>query len=352
LRQEIKAMHTNLPTRPLGSSGLDITPVGFGAWAIGGGGWSFGWGPQDDTASLAAMRRALELGVNWIDTAAVYGLGHSEELVGRLLRELSGDERPFVFTKGGLVWDEQNRMVEPRRVLQPESIRTEVEASLRRLGVEQIDLYQFHWPDETGTPVEDSWETMSRLVDEGKIRAAGVSNFDISLLQRCEAVRHVDSLQPPFSLIRREVGEREIPWCAEHHTGVICYSPMQSGILTESFNLPRVRAFAVDDWRRRSPEFQHPRLSRNLGLRDALRPIAQRYRTTVSAVAIAWVLAWPGVTGAIVGARSAEQVDGWIGAATLTLSPADLNSIATAIARTGAGAGPLRPAPVHHVAAS
>jgi aryl-alcohol dehydrogenase-like predicted oxidoreductase len=341
-------MSSSLPTRSLGSSGLNITPVGFGAWAIGGGGWSFGWGPQDDAASLAAMRRALKLGVNWIDTAAVYGLGHSEEVVGRLLRELPRNDRPLVFTKGGLVWDEHDRMKEPARVLKPESIRTEVEASLRRLAVERIDLYQFHWPDETGTPVEDSWEVMCRLVEEGKIRAAGVSNFDVSLLQRCEAIGHVDSLQPPFSLIRREVGEGEIPWCAEHHTGVICYSPMQSGILTESFSASRVAGLAPDDWRRRSPEFQHPRLGRNLALRDALQPIARRYRTTVSAVAIAWVLAWPGVTGAIVGARSAEQVDGWIEAATLELGTADLNSIRTAIARTGAGAGPLRLAPVHH----
>ena len=251
-------MRSNLPTRPLGSSGLDITPVGFGAWAIGGGGWSFGWGPQDDAASLAAMRRALELGVNWIDTAAVYGLGHSEELVGRLLRELPRVDRPFVFTKGGLVWDEQNRMAEPRRVLKPESIRTEVEASLRRLGVERIDLYQFHWPDETGTPVEDSWDAMGRLVEEGKIRAAGVSNFDVGLLDRCEAIGHVDALQPPFSMIRREVGEHQIPWCAEHRTGVICYSPMQSGILTASFSASRVAGLAADDWRRRSPEFQYP----------------------------------------------------------------------------------------------
>jgi aryl-alcohol dehydrogenase-like predicted oxidoreductase len=342
------SMSSKLPTRPLGSSGLDITPLGFGAWAIGGGGWSFGWGPQDDAASLAAMRRALELGVNWIDTAAVYGLGHSEELVGRLLRELPRADRPFVFTKGGLVWDERDRMKEPSRVLKPESIRAEVEASLRRLGVERIDLYQFHWPDATGTPVEESWETMSQLVDEGKVRAAGVSNFDVSLLQRCEAIRHVDSLQPPFSLIRREAGEREIPWCAEHHTGVICYSPMQSGILTEGFGVSRVAAFAADDWRRRSAEFQYPRLGRNLALRDALQPLARRYHTTVSAVAIAWVLGWRGVTGAIVGARSAKQVDGWVGAATLQLSPADLNIIASAIARTGAGAGPLRPAPVRH----
>jgi aryl-alcohol dehydrogenase-like predicted oxidoreductase len=343
--RDVTQSSSKLPTRPLGSSGLDITTVGFGAWAIGGGGWSYGWGPQDDTASLAAMRRALELGVNWIDTAAVYGLGHSEALVGRLLRELPPNDRPFVFTKGGLIWDEQSRMKEPRRVLKPESIRTEVEASLRRLGVERIDLYQFHWPDDTGTPVEASWEAMRRLVEEGKVRAAGVSNFDVSLLQRCEAIGHVDSLQPPFSLIRREAGEREIPWCAENHTGVICYSPMQSGLLTEDFSISRVAAFAVDDWRRRSAEFQYPRLSRNLALRDALQPIARRYGATVSAVAIAWVLAWPGVTGAIVGARSAEQVGGWIGAATLELSAADLNSIASAIARTGAGAGPLRPAP-------
>jgi aryl-alcohol dehydrogenase-like predicted oxidoreductase len=328
-------MSSKLPTRPLGSSGLDITPVGFGAWAIGGGGWSFGWGPQADVASIAAMRRALELGVNWIDTAAVYGLGHSEELVGRLLRELPRDDRPLVFTKGGLVWDEHNRMGEPSRVLKPQSIRSEVEASLRRLGVERIDLYQFHWPDGTGTPVEDSWATMSRLVQEGKVRAAGVSNFDLSLLERCEALRHVDSLQPPFSLIRREVGEQEIPWCAEHHTGVICYSPMQSGILTEGFSASRAAALAPDDWRRRSPEFRRPTLDRNLALRDALQPIARRHRTTVSAVAIAWVLAWPGVTGAT----------------TLELSAADLESIATAIARTGAGAGPRWPAPVRHDAA-
>ena len=345
-------MRTNLPTRPLGTSGLEITPVGFGAWAIGGGGWSFCWGPQDDAASLAAMRRALEVGVNWIDTAAVYGLGHSEELVGRLLRELPPADRPYVFTKCGLVWDDRDRMAEPRRVLKPESIRTEVEASLRRLGVERIDLYQFHWPDDTGTPVEDSWDAMVRLIEAGKVRAAGVSNFDVELLARCGAIRHVDSLQPPFSLIRREVAAREIPWCAEHDTGVICYSPMQSGLLTDSFSADRVAAFARDDWRSRAPEYQQPRLDRNLALRDALEPIARRHGTTVSATAIAWTLAWPGVTGAIVGARSAAQVDGWIGAATLKLTAADLDAIAAAIARTGAGAGPARPALVHDAAAT
>jgi aryl-alcohol dehydrogenase-like predicted oxidoreductase len=222
--------------RPLGSSGLEITTIGFGSWAIGGGGWSFGWGPQDDKASQDTMRHAIEIGINWIDTAAVYGLGHSEEVVGRFLRSLPPSERPFIFTKCGLVWDERNRMQEPKRVLKPESIRAECEASLRRLGVERIDLYQFHWPDETGTPVEDSWAEMLRLIEEGKVRLAGVSNFDVGLLDRCAAIRHVDSLQPPFSLIHRDAAAHQIPWCEAHKTGVICYSPMQSGLLTDRFS--------------------------------------------------------------------------------------------------------------------
>lgn len=332
-----------LPTRLLGTSGLEITTVGFGAWAIGGGGWAFGWGPQDDEESLATMRHALELGVNWIDTAAVYGLGHSEEVVGQLLRGLPANDRPLVFTKGGLVWDQRDRMADPRRTLEPASIRREVEASLSRLGVERIDLYQFHWPDETGTSVEDSWQSMVRLVEEGKVRAIGVSNFDVALLARCEAIRHVDSLQPPFSLIRRDVAAREIPWCAAHGTGVIAYSPMQSGILTESFSAARVAALPPDDWRRRSTQFHEPSLSRNLALRDALRPIARRHGTTVSAIAIAWTLAWPGMTGAIVGARTPAQVDGWIGAATVELTSADLEEIGAAATRTRAGSGPARP---------
>jgi aryl-alcohol dehydrogenase-like predicted oxidoreductase len=329
--------------RSLGLSGLEITTVGFGAWAIGGGGWTFGWGPQDDNASEATMRRAIELGVNWIDTAAVYGLGHSEEVVGRFVRSLPASERPFIFTKCGLIWNERNRMTEPKRVLKPESIRAECEASLRRLGVERIDLYQFHWPDETGTPLEDSWAEMLRLIEEGKVRLGGVSNFDVALLDRCAAIRHVDSLQPPFSLIRRDAGAHEIPWCDAHNTGVICYSPMQSGLLTDRFNTERVVRMADDDWRRRSPEFNPPNLNRNLALRDALKPIARRHGTSVSSIAIAWVLSWPGVTGAIVGARSPEQVDGWIGAANLELTPADLNEIAHAIERTGAGSGPSAP---------
>lgn|SRR5262249_31177809 len=326
--------------RSLGSSGLEITTVGFGAWAIGGGGWTYGWGPQDDKVSEDTIRRAIALGVNWIDTAAVYGLGHSETVVGRVLHSLPASERPFIFTKCGLVWDEGNRMAEPRRRLNPESIRAECEASLRRLGIERIDLYQFHWPDETGTPIEDSWAEMLRLIEEGKVRLGGVSNFDVGLLESCDAIRHVDSLQAPFSLIHREVAAHEIPWCAAQGTGVICYSPMQSGLLTDRFSAERVANMANDDWRRRSSEFNSPNLQRNLDLRDALRPIARRHGTSVSSVAIGWTLSWPGVSAAIVGARSPEQVDGWIGAANVELSAADLEEIAAAIERTHAGSGP------------
>ncbi len=339
-----------LPKRPLGSSGLEITTVGFGSWAIGGGGWAYGWGPQDDTESVATMRHAIDLGINWIDTAAIYGLGHSEEVVGRLLRDVPQSQRPFIFTKCGMAF-ESDRMAEPQRTLKPDSIRRECEASLRRLGVERIDLYQFHWPDETGTPVEDSWAAMVKLIEEGKVRAGGVSNFDVNLLDRCEKIRHVDSLQPPFSLINRAVAASEIPWCANHNSGVICYSPMQSGLLTDTFSRERIANLAADDWRRRSSHFQEPNFSRNLALRDSLKPIAQRHGTSVSSVAIAWTLAWPGVTGAIVGARTPAQVDGWIGAASLQLSAKDLDEIASAIQSTGAGVGPARSPATKNVAA-
>lgn len=327
----------------LGTGGPDITPVGFGAWAAGGGGWVFGWGPQDDEDSIAAMLRAVELGVNWIDTAAVYGLGHSEEVVGRFLANLPREERPFVFTKCGLVWPEGDRQAMPQRVLRPESIRRECERSLRRIGIERIDLYQFHWPDESGVPVEDSWGEMGRLIDEGKVRWGGVSNFDVDLLERCERIRHVQSLQPPLSLIRREAAAEVVPWCREHGTGVICYSPMQAGLLTDTFTAHRVSEMPKDDWRARSADFHPPEIDRNLALRDALRPIAERHDTTVAAVAVAWTLAWPGVTGAIVGARRPDQVAGWIGAGDFALDAQDLDAIAEAVAVSGAGAGPARP---------
>ncbi len=332
-----------LPTRRFGTTDMEITLVGLGAWAIGGGGWAFGWGPQDDRASIDAIKHAVRSGINWVDTAAVYGYGHSEEIVGQALRELPSAERPLVFTKGGMRWYADDFMREPQKNLQPASIRSEVEASLRRLGVERIDLYQFHWPDETGTPIEESWAELLRLREEGKLRAIGVSNFDVPLLERSQALGHVDSLQPPFSLINRSAGGNVIPWAEANGTGVIVYSPMQSGLLSGRFTAERVAAMAEDDWRRTGPEFNEPRLARNLQLAEWLRPIAEAHQESVGAVAVAWTLAWSGVTGAIVGARSPEQVDGWIGAAGLRLNDAELDSIAAAIETTGAGQGPVAP---------
>jgi aryl-alcohol dehydrogenase-like predicted oxidoreductase len=338
-------MRTSLPSRQLGTTDMSITRVGLGAWAMGGGGWSYGWGPQDDDRSVATIRAAVERGINWVDTAAVYGLGHSEEVVGRAVRELPEADRPFVFTKCGQVGDPSRPFEPTRTTLRPDSMRRELEDSLRRLGVERIDLYQIHWPDSDGaTPIEESWAEMGRFLDEGKVRAIGVSNFDEALLGRCESVRHVDSLQPPFSLLRRDAGSTVVRWAADHRTGVIVYSPMQNGVLTDRFSRERVEALAEDDWRRRSPNFNEPGLSRNLALRDALRPIAERHGTTVAAVAIAWPLAWSGVTGAIVGARSPEQIDGWIDAASLVLDDDDVDALARAVEATGAGAGPARPA--------
>ncbi len=328
--------------RALGSHGPTITTVGFGAWAVGGD-WLFGWGDQDDRESIAAIHRALDLGINWIDTAAVYGLGHSEEVVRRALDGIS--ERPLVFTKCGLVWDVGAERPRPLENLQPVEIRRECEDSLRRLGVDQIDLYQFHWPDETGTPIEESWSTMSDLVTEGKVRFAGVSNFDAELLARCEAIMHVDSLQPPFNAIQRGFGAETLDWCREHGTGVIVYSPMMSGLLTGRFSTERMASLPETDWRHGFEEFQEPRLSRNLALAEAMRPIAERHGVTVASVAVAWTLAWDGVTGAIVGARSAEQVDGWIAGGSLSLSPDELDELSVAIVASGAGAGPSRPLP-------
>ena len=339
---ERNLMKTNLPVRQLGTTDLNITRVGFGAWAVGGGGWAYSWGPQDDEQSIAAMNHAIDLGVNWIDTAPIYGLGHSEEVVGRMLRGRSASERPYVFTKCGLIWDPADPMKDAVRSLTPESIRRECEASLRRLGVERIDLYQFHRPD-PAVPAEESWRAMVQLQEEGKVRAIAVSNYDVSLLRKSEAVKHVDCLQPRLSLISRDSAAAEIPWCHAHRTGVIVFSPMQNGLLTESFSVEKVKRMADDDWRKRAPNFQTPKLEKNITLRDALKPIAIRHRTTVAAVAVSWTLAWPGVTGAIVGARSADQIDGWIGAASLDLTSADLDEIAAAIDRIGVGSGPTRP---------
>lgn len=330
---------TTLPTREFGTTGMDITRVGFGAWAIGGGDWAFAWGPQDDKASVAAILYAVEQGINWIDTAAVYGLGHSEEVVARALKKIPEADRPYVFTKCGFVWDPADRTKPPQQVGAPDSIRREAEASLKRLGVERIDLFQVHWPAQDGTPLEEYWQTLLDLKAEGKIRAAGLSNHDVAQLETAEKVGHVDTFQPPFSAISRSAAA-EISWCAAHDTGVIVYSPMQAGLLTGAFSRERVAGLPRDDWRGKSPDFT-TNLDANLALADALVPVAERHGVPRAAVAVAWTLAWPGVTGAIVGARRPDQIDGWLPAASLELTEADLNEIVAAITSTGAGQGPV-----------
>jgi aryl-alcohol dehydrogenase-like predicted oxidoreductase len=302
-------------TRRLGSNGPALSVVGFGSWALGGS-WQYGWGAQDDDESIAAIRHAVERGVNWVDTAAVYGYGHSERVVGRAVQPFAVGEEVLVFTKCG----ERFVDADGRELggLRPASIREECERSLGRLGLERIDLYQFHWPD-PDTPVEESWATMVELVDEGKVRWIGVCNSTVELLERCEAVRRVDSAQPPLSLLNRGARDDVIPWCREHGTGVIVYSPMASGLLTGAFGKDRVEQLAEDDWRRRDAAFREPRLSEALELVEQVRPIAERLGCSLAALAVAWTVAVPGVTGAIVGARGPEQVDDWLAAGELEL---------------------------------
>ncbi|HEX9343709.1 MAG TPA: aldo/keto reductase [Actinomycetota bacterium] len=319
--------------RTLGRDGPALSVVGFGAWAIGGP-WAWGWGRQDDRQSIAALHRALDAGVNWIDTAPAYGLGHSELLVGRVLRQRADRDRIVVATKCGLWADGRRDLYD----LRPQTIRREVDESLRRLGAEAIDLFLIHWPDrQTGTPIEASWAAMAALADAGKVRRLGVSNFDVALLERCERIRHVDALQPPLSLIDRSALEVLLPWCVAHGTGAICYSPMQSGLLSGAFSEQRLAELARDDWRRRDEQFQEPRLSANLAVAESLRPIAARYGVSVAVVAVAWVAAQTGVTAAIVGARKASQVDGWLGAADLVLDADDLAALDGAVPGTLVG---------------
>ncbi|WP_459618804.1 aldo/keto reductase [Bordetella sp. 2513F-2] len=322
---------------------MHITRVGLGTWAFGGERWAMGWGPQDDGDTLAAIRHAVERGINWIDTAAAYGLGHAETLVGQALARMPASERPYVFTKGGLACTPGDPSGRLRRVGNPDSLRREVEASLRRLGVERIDLFQMHWPAGDGTPLEVYWAALQDLKQAGKLRAIGLSNHNLAQLQAAERVAPVDVLQPPFSAIRREAAEHLLPWCAGHEVGVIVYSPMHSGLLSGAFSAERAGALPASDWRSRHPDFTPPELVRNLALAEAFGPIAQRHGTTPGAAAVAWTLAWPGVTGAIAGARNARQVDGWIAAATLELDDEDMAEVALAIEASGAGAGPLRP---------
>ena len=327
--------------RRLGTTDIEITPVGYGAWAIGGGGWSFGWGPQDDSESISAIRHAVDSGVNWIDTAAIYGLGHSEEVVAAALAGMPESERPYVFTKCGLIPDPADPMLPNLRVGDPASVRREIDASLKRLGVERIDLLQMHWPA-SDAPIEDYWGVLVEARNAGKARAIGLSNHSVEQLARAEAVGHVDSLQPPFSLVKRDAAGDVLPWCAANGTGVIVYSPMQSGLLTGAFDRARVESLPADDWRKKAPEFTTD-LDANLALVDALRSVAARLGTTPGVVAVAWTLAYPAVTGAIVGARRPEQVDGWIAAGGVRLDDATLDELDAALRSSGAGSGPTRP---------
>ena len=313
-----------METRKLGNSGMHIMPVGYGAWAAGGPGWDFAWGAQDDSDSIAAMHRSLELGVNWIDTAAVYGAGHSEEVVARALKDWRG-KRPYIFTKCAMRWDEKGHV---SKVHTAASIRQECEASLRRLQVEVIDLYQIHWPPEDNGPgLEESWGTLAALQKEGKVRWMGVSNFGVEQIQRAEKIAPVTSLQPPYSLLRRRIENEILAYCERRGIGVIVYSPMLSGMLTGAMTRERAGNLPADDWRRNNPEFREPRLSQNLELVERLKKVAARYKTTAGAIAIAWTLRLPAVTGAIVGARNAKQAEGVMRAGEIELTPQDLAEI-------------------------
>jgi aryl-alcohol dehydrogenase-like predicted oxidoreductase len=339
-RQLPSAQEVQQHRRLLGQSDLSITSVGFGAWAIGGGQWEFSWGPQDDEESITAIRRAVSLGVNWIDTAAVYGLGHSETVVGRALSDIPAGERPYVFTKCSIVWDDKRVL---SHNLKAKSIHAECEQSLRRLGVGAIDLYQIHWAAWRGLPensspgsVEEAIGALADLQRAGKIRHIGVSNFNSGQLERAAKLATIASLQPPYSMLRRGVEAEILPWCLAHDLGVIVYSPMLSGLLTGSMTRERAASLPVDDWRRRNPEFQEPKLSRNLDLIEELRAIGAPHGRSPGEVAIAWTVRLPAVTGAIVGSRSASQIEGVIGAATFRLSDAEITRIEQALAKVTA----------------
>jgi aryl-alcohol dehydrogenase-like predicted oxidoreductase len=314
-----------METRVLGNSNLQITRIGVGAWAMGGGGWTWSWGPQDDEESIAAIKQALDLGINWIDTAAVYGLGHSEEVVARALKGRSN--RPYIFTKCERVWDERGKI---GGSLKAESIRRECEASLRRLQIDVIDLYQIHWP-EPDADIQEGWTEMARLREEGKVRFIGVSNFTVQQMKRAMKIAPITSLQPPYSIVAREVEEAILPFCMRNNIGVIVYSPMYSGLLAGAMTRQRIANFAPDDWRRRDQNFQEPNLSRNLRLVEVLREVGKRHGRTPGEVAIAWTLHNQAVTGAIVGVRSPEQVRGIIGATQFRLNDKEVMEIEDAL---------------------
>ncbi len=321
-------MKTLLETRQLGTSDLHITAVGFGAWAIGGGEWKYGWGDQNDDDSVAAIRRAIERGVNWIDTAHAYGAGYSESVVARALESIPKSERPYVFTKCAQLADANGDTVIS---LDPKSLRDECEGSLARLKVETIDLYQVHWPTDTIEDIDAGWATLADLQREGKVRYIGVSNFDVAELERANAIAPITSLQPPYSPIKRDVEAEILPFCRAHDIGVIVYSPMASGMLTGAMTKERATALPSNDWRSRAPAFQEPALSKNLAFVEVLKTVGARHGRSPGEVAIAWTLRDPVVTGAIVGARDSQQVDGWIGAASFRLSTEELADINAAL---------------------
>ena len=308
--------------KKLGNSDIELTPIGIGAWAMGGGGWAFGWGPQDDAQSIAAIHAALDRGINWIDTAAIYGLGHSEEVVARALKGRS--QRPYIFTKCSLVWNDKR---EVGRSLKADSVRRECENSLRRLQVDTIDLYQIHWPDPE-PDLEEGWKTLAQLQKEGKVRWIAVSNFKVAQMERCRAIAPITSLQPPYSAISPEVEAEALPYCLEHGIGAIAYSPMKSGLLTGTMTRERVASLPSDDFRRKALNFQEPHLSRNLELAERMKQIGARHGRSAGEVAIAWTLRHPAVTAAIVGVRSAEQVAGVTGALEFRLSEEEIREIA------------------------
>lgn len=312
-----------LPKRKLGNSDLEITAIGFGAWAIGGGDWEFAWGAQKDQDSIDAIHRGLELGINWVDTAPVYGLGYSEEIVGKAFRGYGGPE-PYVLTKNSMRWETENRKIYRR--LKTESLREELEDSLRRLDIEVIDLLQIHWPDPEAD-IEEGWQAMAEFVKEGKVRYIGVSNFNVAQMERIRPIHPITSLQPPYHLLNRKVEAEILPYCEAHGIGVINYSPMASGLLTGAMTAERVANFPEDDWRRGNANFQPPKLEKNLALVDVLRKIGDAHGRTPGEVAIAWTLRKPAVTAAIVGARSPKQVEGVIGAATFRLSADEVREI-------------------------
>jgi aryl-alcohol dehydrogenase-like predicted oxidoreductase len=312
---------TSFQTRQLGNSDLHLTPLGYGAWAIGGGNWEFAWGAQDDDESVRTIERALDVGINWIDTAAIYGLGHSEEVVGRALKYATSE--PYIFTKCSMRWSADRQIY---RSLKRASLEEEIENSLRRLGVDTIDLYQVHWPNPEDE-IEEGWETLARFKEQGKVRYLGVSNFSVAQMKRAQKIAPITSLQPPYSVLRRDIEAEILPFCEQHNIGVINYSPMVSGLLTGKMTAERVKEMPADDWRKRSPNFNEPKLSRNLKLAELLREIGKTHNVEPGVVAIAWTLRHPAITAAIVGARRPDQVDGILPAATFRLSPREIDRI-------------------------